>query len=166
MEYDPNLSNFGIYNRKVIDALLSMRESNRGFTAFIKWMGFKQKFVDVTRSDRHEGKSSYSFKKRFKMATDILFAQTDYPVQLISKFGIFALILSILGAIVSTTLCCIFKKYILLTILTIVCCSVLVIGVLLLAIGLVGNYITRIYNETKNRPLYFIREVINDKKNS
>ena len=87
VDYDTNLSNFGIYKRVVIDSLISMRESHRGFTSYIKWMGFKQGSVEIERNDRFEGKSGYSFKKRMNSALDILYSQTDLPIKMICSLG-------------------------------------------------------------------------------
>ena len=161
VDYDPNLSNFGIYKRVVIDSLISMRESHRGFTSYIKWMGFKQGVVEIERSDRFEGRSGYSFKKRMNSALDILYSQTDFPIKMISSFGFILLILSIIAIIATLVPCLILKSYYVMMILTIIFALMLVLGICLISIGVVGNYIVRIYTESKHRPLYFVRETIN-----
>lgn len=164
VDYDQNLSNFGIYKRTVIDALIAMRESYRGFTSYIKWMGFRQGVLEIERGNRYEGKTGYSFKKRMQSALDILYSQTDFPIKQIFNLGIIVFLFSILGLITTLITCLCFKLYYVLTILMIVMMSLFVLGITLIALGILGNYVVRTYMESKNRPLYFVREIINGNK--
>ena len=75
VKYDPALCNFSISSRKVIDEYCKMREEHRAFVMYLQWMGFKSTTLDVSHDPRKEGKSSYNFKKRMKMAIDIIFSQ-------------------------------------------------------------------------------------------
>ena len=92
---------------------------------------------------------------------DILYSQTDFPIKMISRFGVILLILSIIAIIATLIPCLILKSYYVMMILIIIFALMLVLGICLISIGVVDNYIVRIYTESKHRPLYFVRETIN-----
>lgn len=162
MEYDPSLCNFSISNRKVIDAYCSMKEEHRAFVMYIQWLGFKQATIDVEHNERKEGKSSYNFKKRMKMATDIIFSQSDKLLKAIAGCGLLMTLISLIAVIIivinyftnhvnqgwSSTIAAIF----------------LMSGMILFAIGIVGIYIGNIFIQIKERPLYVVRNILNDKE--
>ena len=85
---DPAIANFGIYNRKVIDAVLSLRESIRYFPTMVRWVGFRTSTVDVTHAERAEGTSSYNFRSLVNLALDIILAYSDKPLRLTVKLGL------------------------------------------------------------------------------
>ena len=70
--YDGSICNFSISNRNVIDNYCKMREWHRGFVMYIQWMGFREAVLDVEHQERFAGESGYNFKKRMKMAMDLL----------------------------------------------------------------------------------------------
>ena len=71
-DYDGTISNFSMVRRRVIDYYCSMREQSRSYVIYLKWLGFRQAYVDVEHNERFEGKSSYNVRKRMNMAIDIL----------------------------------------------------------------------------------------------
>ena len=85
--YDPALCNFSISKRIVVDNYCKMRELHRAFVIYVKWMGFRIGTLDVHHEERYEGKSSYNFKKRMKMATSILTSQSDKLIKLTVGLG-------------------------------------------------------------------------------
>ena len=160
--YDPSLANFSIMTRQVADAYCSMREIHRAFVMYVKWLGFRHGFIDVEHQARHSGKSSYSLKKRIKMAEEILTSQSDKLVRVIAKLGLLISFVSFLMIIVTV------MRYFLLRIPQGYTSTFSVIflmgGLILSAIGIVGIYIGNIFMEVKKRPLYVVRSVLNSER--
>lgn len=160
--YDPALCNFSISRRIVIDNYCKMREIHRAFVMYIKWMGFKQTTVDVEHNERFEGKSSYNMKKRIQMAFEILTSQSDkllkmtaglgFCMTVVSFFVIVALIINYIAGGVAAGWTS--------TIATIC----LVGGMIITVTGLVGIYVGNIFMQVKNRPLYVIRQIMNEEQ--
>ena len=158
--YDPAICNFSISRRIVIENYCNMRELHRAFVIYVKWLGFRQTTIDVEHNARKEGKSSYNMKKRFKMAGEILTSQSDKLLKFTVGLG-FAMttisFLTILGLIV---------HYILGTAATgwtsLIATNCLIGGITIMVIGLVGIYVGNIFMQTKQRPLYVVRQTLNE----
>ena len=159
-KYDPAICNFSIVHRKVINAYCSMRESHRAYVAYIKWLGFKQTAIDVEHNERHEGKSSYNFKKRMKMAMEILVSQSDKVLKFTVLLGFFITLLSIIGAIALVIAYFFFNMLSGWTSTIVTLCFFG--GLIEMSIGLVGIYVGNIFMQSKARPLYVIRSIEND----
>ncbi len=159
-KYDPAICNFSIAHREVINAYCAMRESHRAYVAYIKWLGFKQTSIDVDHNERHEGKSSYNFKKRMKMAMEILVSQSDKVLKFTVLLGFIITLLSVLGAIA------LIIAYFLFNMLSGWTSTIVVLcffgGIIEMSIGLVGIYVGNIFMQSKARPLYVIRSIEND----
>lgn len=163
MNYDSSLCNFSICNRKVIDSYCQMREEHRAYVMYLQWLGFKQAVIDVEHNKRYEGKSSYNFKKRLKMASDILFSQSDKLLKIIVRFGFLVTFVSLLAVIYLVI------HYFInpnttpgwTSLLAITC---LMSGIIISVVGVVGIYVGNIFTQVKERPLYITREIYNDKK--
>ncbi len=160
--YDNTISNFSISSRSVVDSYLSMREQNRAFTIFIKWIGFNQTSIDVQHDKRAEGKSSYNFKKRFKMASEIITAQSNKPLVMSIRFGFVISFMAFVYAIF--LIIRYFAKGITVQGWTSTMVSIYFVGgIILMNLGIIGLYIGYIFNETKNRPIYIIKDILNKK---
>ncbi len=161
--YDPDINNFSICHRKVIDAYLQMPEHHRAYTMFIKWLGFRSTTIELPADPRFAGESSYSFKKKMSMAIDLITAQSDKPLKfamgvglVIAALAFFYLIyLVIYHALVpdvavgwTSTVGAVF----------------LMGGLVLATLGIMGIYIGNIFTEVKNRPLYVVMEQLNGKE--
>ncbi len=161
--FDSSINNFSIAKRKVIDAYCSMREHNRAYTMFIKWLGFNEAVIDLPAEERFSGKSSYSFKKKLKMASEIITSQSNKP--LIFSVGL-GFTMSLVSFIFIIAL--IIRKFAFHDVTTgwasLIASVFLMGGLILAAIGVVGIYIGNIFNEAKNRPIYVISEILNEKK--
>ena len=154
---DPAVANFGIYKRKVIDAFLTMRERNRTLQLFIRWLGFRNTSINVEHASRSSGKSGYRFGKLLRMALSNIFSQSNKPLQISIAFGLLMSLSSVMYAV-----------YLVIRQLmwdtpvpgwTSVMVSIYFIGGLLFAnLGILGLYLGKVFNETKGRPLYVIRE--------
>ena len=158
--YDPAICNFSISRRIVIENYCNMRELHRAFVIYVKWLGFRQTTIDVEHNARKEGKSSYNMKKRFKMAGETLTSQSDKLLKFTVGLG-FAMttisFLTILGLVV---------HYILGTAATgwtsLIATNCLIGGITIMVIGLVGIYVGNIFMQTKQRPLYVVRQTLNE----
>ena len=158
-KYDPAICNFSIASRKVIDSYCSMREAHRAYVAYIKWLGFRQTYIDVEHNDRHEGKSSYNFKKRMKLAMEILVSQSDKVLKFTVTLGFIITLISLIGIVfliahyfVHHTLSGWTSTIVLLCFFG---------GIFEMSIGLVGIYVGNIFMQSKQRPLYIIRDIKN-----
>lgn len=157
--YDPALSNFSICKKKVVDSYLSMKDYHRAYVIYLKWLGFKQAVIDVNHDARKEGKSSYNFKRRMKMASDILISQSDKILKLMVKVGFLTTILSLLAGIYVLVLY--FNRSLLTGWPSLIVAQFFLSGIILLAIGIVGLYVGNIFMQTKGRPLYVVRQILN-----
>lgn len=158
--FDSSICNFSISKRKVIDSYCRMREQNRAYTMFIRWLGFKQTAIDMPADERFEGKSSYNMKKKIKMAFEIITSQSNKPLLFSIKAG-FTIALIALLYIVYLVIRFAVTGNMLAGWTSVVASIYLMGGLLLCAIGVVGIYVGNIFNETKNRPLYVISECLN-----
>ena len=158
-----SICNFSISKRKVIDYYCRMREQNRAYTMFIRWLGFKQTAIDMPADERFEGKSSYNLKRKLKMAFEIITSQSNKPLLFSVKLGFVSAFLALIYIIYL-----VFREIILGDVLvgwtSIVASIYLMGGIILCAIGVVGIYVGNIFNEAKNRPLYVIDECLNAKE--
>lgn len=161
--YDGSICNFSISRKKVIDAYCTMREQNRAYVMFIKWLGFRSTAIEVEGDERYEGKSSYSMKKKLALASQIITAQSNKPLQISVTIGFISALFSFVFFIVQ-----IIRYFVCGSILagwTSTIVSIYFVGgLILMAIGVSGIYLGYIFNEAKGRPLYVIRTILNDTK--
>ncbi len=152
---------FGLMSRRVVDELCDMPERHRYLRGLRKWVGFRQVGVPVERSERHSGKSKYSLVKLLKLASDGIFAFSILPLRAATLLGALAIGLSVLYAIYSF-----YAKFFLSQVpkgfTALVYLITFLSGVLLFFLGIIGEYVGRIYEEIKARPVYIISKVIGD----
>lgn len=149
---------FRLIDRRVADVFLQMREHNRFLRGMSGWMGFEAVPVEYVRHERFAGKTKYTFKKMLKLALDGILGFSNRPLSLAGYAGIALCALSFFSLIALIICAC--------TIgiapwLWAVCGLVLLNGFTLIALGIQGAYLNRIYDEVKQRPLYIISEHIN-----
>lgn len=160
--YDASLCNFSISRRAVIEAYCSMREHQRAYTMYLKWVGFRQTAIDVEGDSRFEGKSSYNLSKKLSMATELITAQSVKPLRFAMNMGFVIAFLSFVFLVV-TVIRYFFFGPISIGYTSTIASIYLVCGLLLAAIGIVGLYVGNIFIEVKKRPLYIIQKKINDR---
>ena len=154
---DETISNFSIVSKKVANAFRGLKEQNRSFYLFIKWLGFKKGYVDVEHAKRFTGKSSYTLKKLTNLATDSIIAHSNKPLKLAIKFG-FIMAVSALF-FVFWLLFRFFVYAVPVEGWASIMVSIYFIGGLMFAnLGFLGLYIGKIFDETKKRPHYIISE--------
>lgn len=158
--YDNAICNFSISKREVIQHYCDMREQNRAYTLFLKWLGYRQAAIDIESDVRYEGKSSYNMRRKIKMATQFITAQSNKPLQFSVAMGF---IIAALAAIYAIVRIIIFlatgsvpEGW---TSLIVILCFLS--GIVLISNGILGIYVGYIFNEVKQRPLYVVRSVLN-----
>ena len=153
-----NVGDFRLLDRICIDALCSMRESQRYTKGMFQWIGFKKKELLFDQEDRAAGNTKWNYLKLVGLAIDGITSYTTSPLK----------IATIMGLIVSLCAFCYMLFVIVKSLFigdpvagypTIMVVMLFLGGVQLLSLGIIGEYIGRIFNETKNRPVYFIREI-------
>lgn len=155
-------SDFKLIDRKVIDALLSLPERNTFFRALSFWSGFKSTQVEFQVRDRENGKSKWNFKKLTKYAVSNITSFTTAPLQLITVFG--SVLLLFLGGMSVQTLIRFFLGQSAEGFTTVILLLLLIGGSLMMALGIIGYYIARIYEEVKGRPRYIISKKTDEEK--
>ena len=158
IEMPLDAGDFRLIDRKVIDSLKSMQERNKFLRGLIVWTGYSQIGIPFRRDARNAGTTKYTTLKMFKLAFDGIFSFSNIPLRFATIFGLLVSVLSFLLAIYA-----LYLKFsniavpgwtsLLLTILFIG-------GVQLMTIGIIGEYLGRIYDEVKMRPLYIIKKKI------
>ena len=150
---------FCLMDRCVVDVLNAMPERNRYIRGLRAWIGFKQTAVMFERDPRFAGDVKYTFSKSFALAMNGLVSFSKVPLRLSIYLGLFAAFVSVLMAFL-ILYWRLFSPNSALTGLTIVMMAVFFLGaVQLVSIGILGQYIGRIYEEVKGRPLYTLAEV-------
>jgi polyisoprenyl-phosphate glycosyltransferase len=155
---DRTLTNFGMYHRRVIDAILSTQDRMRYFSVMVRWVGFRTATIPVEHAPRRGGKSGYSLRKLFSLAIDIVLAYSEKPLRLIVKVGVIVLAISgvylvlsvgrtVMSEPVSST------EWILGSLW-------FIFGALSTMIGVVALYIGKTFEEVKKRPIYIVQEEV------
>ncbi len=162
-KHDESVANFGVYNNKVIAAFCKMRENIRVFPIMIQWLGFDRAMVNVCHAARAEGKSSYTFFKRMRLALDIILAYSDKPIRLIIKFGFLVTLASFIFA--GVTVVRYFSGAITVSGYTSLILSIWFLsGITITILGIIGLYVGKIFEGVKSRPLYAIKNETNEAK--
>ncbi|WP_051287468.1 glycosyltransferase family 2 protein [Paenibacillus taiwanensis] len=151
---------FRLIDRKVAYVFNRMSEKNRFIRGMISWVGFKQSYVEYDRHERFAGVTKYPFKKMIKFASDGIVSFSSKPLRYIMKMGFFAVLLAFVVLVYSVCAKILgFPTEAGWT--SIMVAITLFSGVQLLSLGIIGEYIARIYDESKDRPLYIVQDEIN-----
>jgi len=164
VEIPTDTGDFCLIDRSVIDILNLMPERTRYLRGLRSWVGFNQTAVPFSRDARFAGEVKYTFRKSFKLAMNGIVSFSQVPLRLSTYVGLFAAIVSIFMALL-ILYWRIFVPNSPLTGFTMILVAVFFLGaVQLVCIGILGEYIGRIYEEVKGRPLYTISEIVGFKK--
>ncbi|HLP63322.1 glycosyltransferase family 2 protein [Flavobacterium sp.] len=152
---------FSMLSKRVVDNINSMPEQSRYLRGMRAWVGFKQIGYEYDRDERQAGETKYSWGKLFELAFNGIFNFSDFPVKIITRLGFFTVAFSLLYFVYN-----IYRKFayndvpqgFTATILAIILFS----GVQMISLGLIGEYVLRIYNQVRNRPLFVIDKVIQE----
>lgn len=159
-EQDSAVGNFGIYQRKVVQAILSMGDSVRFFPTMSQWVGFKRGYLDVEHSKREVGRSTYNFSRLFRLASTNVIAFSNKPLKLMVNLG--ALMSSVSFCIALYYLVLYFRGQIEVLGFTSLILSVWFIGgVIITLLGIIGVYLSFTFERVKNRPAYIVDSKVN-----
>ena len=146
---------FGLMSRRVVDHVKKMPEHHRYLRGMRSWVGFRQTGLPVERAERHSGKSKYSMLRLMRLAFDGIFAFSILPIRAAALFGAFVMFLSTLYVAYS-----LYAKLFLQKspqgFTALIVAVTFLSGIVLFFLGVIGEYVGRIYEETKARPQYLI----------
>ncbi len=161
VEIPLDTGDFRLMDRKVVQVMQQMREKHRFLRGMSAWVGFRQVGVSYKRQSRFAGETKYPFKKMLKLALNAVTGFSYFPLQVATYIGFIAAGLSVLAIPVVAILRLLTGTALLGQATTLV--MVLFLGgVQLISLGIIGEYIGRIYDEAKNRPLYIVAEAPED----
>jgi len=154
-------TDFRLYDKKVIKAFRHVTERERFFRGIMDWMGFRKVYIEFRAEARNEGNAGYSYKKLWQLAVNSITSFSLWPLRITGYLGVLITLLSgsLLGWMIINYLISSHWDYTPLAI--VVVANTFLIGLVLMAIGLVALYIGTIHTEVINRPLYIIRERLN-----
>lgn len=166
VKLEDGAGDFRLLSSKAVRALTSMKEYNRFSKGLFSWIGFKTKTVDYENVKRENGETKWSYKNLFKYAVDGIMSFNDKPLRISIYFGFFTVFVGILYVLYSLIRVAIVgietAGY-----FTMISAILLMGGVQLISIGILGEYIGKIYYEVKRRPKYLVDEtnIVNDYNN-
>jgi len=157
---DATVANFGIYSRKVIDAVLEMGDQIRYFPTMVQWVGFKKYFLEVEHLERQEGESAYSFKGLMKLAINNIIAFSDKPLRLTVKIGFYTSLISLFIGVLYM------YRYFAGEIVVLGFASLIISiwflsGIIISLLGVIGLYLGKMFEKAKDRPTYIINNILN-----
>lgn len=154
---------FRLMSRKAIEALKAIRERNRFMRGLAGWIGFRQASVTFVRDVRHAGETKYPLRKMLRFALNGLTSFSFVPLQLATYLGFAVSTLSLLYLVYAISLK-LFTDRVVLGWTSVIVAVLFIGGVQLISLGIIGEYIGRIYEEVKQRPLYLIDEMVGFEK--
>ena len=156
---------FRVMNRKVVNAIVSMPEYNRFSKGIFSWVGFRTKWFEHENRERAAGKTKWSFWKLFTYAVDGILGFSTAPLKISLIVGTFTSIIGFIYALYTIVKTLVFGPDVA-GYPSIICAILIVGGLILISLGITGEYIARMYMEVKNRPDYLINEtnIIPDEK--
>lgn len=158
----PNVGDFRLLDRRCIRALRELRETQRYSKGLFSWIGFNKKEILFEQQDRVAGRSSFSYRSLFNLAIEGITSFTTAPLRLASLLGLFTAICSI-GYLLFVLIKAIIYGDPVAGYPTIMCVMLFLGSCQLIGLGIIGEYIARIFNESKRRPVY-IADSLNGQK--
>lgn len=157
---DPAVSNFGIYKREVIDTYNSIPSFTRSFRPMIESLGYRKTYIEIEQAPRAEGHSSYTIRKLFKSAYEVIITWTNKPLRMAVGLGFamsgISFLLAIYNFIAKLAGIITLSGY-----TTTVFSIWFVGGLILFVVGVLGLYIGKIFDQVKGFPPYIVRETVN-----
>ena len=150
-----NAGDFRLVDRSVVDVLRGMPERNRYLRGMFSWVGFRQIGVDYECAPRHAGRSSYTLSRMLRLGSDAVVSFSIAPLRLVLSLGLVASVVSVLVGL-SALVTQVAGLYTVPGWTTVVVVMTFLGGTQLVVLGLMGEYVGRIYDEVKQRPLYLV----------
>jgi dolichol-phosphate mannosyltransferase len=156
VDLEPNSGDFRLLDRRALDALLAMTERSRFLRGMTVWVGFNQTAVSYQRDARHAGETKYTLRRMLRFSLDAITSFSHLPLQLATWIGMLCAGVAFIAIPVVIVLRLLHSYLPGFGSITIA--ILLLGGVQLIALGVIGEYVGRIYDEVKHRPLYIVRE--------
>lgn len=157
---DNRIANYGIYHRNVIHAILTMNDDHKYFPTMVQWVGFKRTIVSVAHSHRQGGKSSYSFLKLFELAYNNIIAFSNKPLKMIISFGF---VIATFSVFLGVFYLCLYVqgRIEVLGYASLIVSIWFSLGINMMMIGVFGEYLGRVFDSVKKRPIYIVSDILN-----
>ena len=157
---DRDVSNFSIVSSTVVTAMGELRERNRAYSVFLQWVGFQTSYIDVEHGKRFSGRSSYSLTKSIRLAVEAITSQSNKPLRISIYIGFLMSAVSFLYAAYRVV------RYYTHGVdvddwTSLMVAGVFIGGLILANLGVVGLYLGKVFDESKHRPLYVTRQLVN-----
>lgn len=152
-----NVGDFRLLDRRCIEALRTLRESERYTKGLFCWIGYRKAEIEFEQGDRIAGETSWNFRSLLKFAVNGIVSFTTSPLHIATWLGLIVSLLAFVYMIVIFIKTLAFGDPVA-GFPTLICVILLLGGIQLLCIGIIGEYVARMYNETKHRPVYIVRE--------
>jgi dolichol-phosphate mannosyltransferase len=152
----PDSGDFRLMDRRALDALLAMPERNRFLRGMTVWVGFTQTAVPFSREARSAGRTKYTLSRMLRFAFDAITSFSNRPLQFATLLGFVFSLLAFLciPLTIAARYADIYERGVPTTIVVVL----LLGGIQLITVGIIGEYVGRIYDEVKHRPLYVVRD--------
>jgi glycosyltransferase involved in cell wall biosynthesis len=159
VELEPNAGDFRLFDRRPLDALLGMRERSRFLRGMSSWVGFRRDVVEYDRAARSSGRTKFPLGRMIRFALDGLTSFSNFPLQLsaLAGFACAAIALLLLPLTIVARYTGIYER----GVPSLLFVILLIGGIQLIALGMIGEYLGRIYDEVKQRPLYVVARARN-----
>jgi glycosyltransferase involved in cell wall biosynthesis len=156
LDLEENAGDFRLLGRQALEALLSMPERNRFLRGMTVWIGFTQTAVPYDRDPRHAGETKYTLRRMLRFSLDAISSFSWLPLQIATLLGFACSLVAFLGLplVVAARIAGIYVP----GVSSILFVVLLLGGIQLITVGIMGEYVGRIYDEVKRRPLYVVRE--------
>lgn len=156
-----NAGDFRLLDRAVVEVLGGMREENRYLRGMVAWTGFAQTSVEYERDPRHAGASKYTLRKMLRLALDGITSFSEKPLRVAAQLGFLVTILALTWMVFILTNVVLSSDGVIEGWPSLMATILFIGGVQLLSIGILGEYLGRVYRESKHRPLYVVSERVN-----
>ncbi len=157
-KYDNEVANFGIYHKKVIKSIIEISDSIKFFPLFVKFVGYNTTSIIVEHAPREEGNSSYSMTKLVSLAFNSIISFSNKPLKIFVKFGLIISLISFVLGLYNIYLA-ITDQIDVLGYSSIIVSIWFLSGIIITIIGVTGIYVGKIFDQTKNRPVFIIDEI-------
>lgn len=161
VEIPKDTGDFRLVDRKVVEVINSLPEHNKFLRGLFSWVGFKQKAYEYERKERYAGKTKYPLKKMLKLAQDGIFSFSIKPLKIVGAMGILSVLISIMLFVYAVLSYAFDWNNLVPGWTSLMVTMTFIGGMILISLWMIGEYIGRIYDETKRRPEYIIDETIN-----
>ena len=155
LDLRPNSGDFRLVDRRALDALLAMRERSRFLRGMTVWLGFTQTGVPYTRDARYAGETKYTLRKMLRFSLDAVSSFSHAPLQAATLLGFVFSFIAFLG--IPVAIAAKIADLYVPGVVSVLIVVLLLGGIQLITVGIIGEYVGRIYEEVKGRPLYLVR---------